>query len=73
MRYPTQCVTCGQYVVLVSPVVFAGWYPCPACEEGGLCVPVTKVTPCQGSGAELAPDVIVQRIDASGYPVLVKQ
>jgi len=45
MRYSTQCVGCGEFVLLVAPIVYAGWYPCPVCGDGSLIVPETALTP----------------------------
>jgi len=36
---------CGAFVTLAAPQIFAGWLECPACNEFGVCVPETILTP----------------------------
>lgn len=61
MFIATQCVHCGETIVLVSPHVYAGLYPCPACEIGLLIIPVTEVTPINRDEFQIEPEFIVMK------------
>jgi len=45
MLHLAQCVHCGEFTQLVAPVVYAGVWPCAACNELGIFIPVTAATP----------------------------
>lgn len=51
--HSAQCVCCGQVVTFVTSSLYAGWYPCPKCEDLGIVIPVTTLTPECPDGFEL--------------------
>jgi len=53
MHIISQCWTCGAWITLVAPVVYAGHYPCPMCTEGTVFLPETAVTPAQHDDKEI--------------------
>jgi Zn finger protein HypA/HybF involved in hydrogenase expression len=68
MRLRAQCWTCGEFVLLVAPVVYAGNYPCPVCGDGLLHVPITKESPIQTDEFEVQPAFEVLTIEGVTRP-----
>jgi len=64
MVYSLTCATCGDVVTFFWKDAYPGWYTCPLCNEKGLFVPETKLSPgpkpagaCEPVG-EILPAVI---------------
>jgi len=69
MRYSAQCWGCGEYVLLAAPVVYAGNYPCPVCEEGLLHVPIGTETPICTDEFDVQPAFEVLTSDGVTRPI----
>ena len=67
MRYSCQCFYCGEFVLLVSPQIFAGHYACPVCDDGTLFVPETDLTPVDPDGLNLCVFEVL-RVEDSDLP-----